>query len=78
MPDGLSEFRCLLGWVDAAGGDTSSADAKLATCTIKTIFSNDQSYAALCSSGKVVAWGNSDSALPWGNSNSALPWILHA
>ena len=69
MPDGLSEFRCLLGWVDADGGDTSSADAKLATCTVKTIFSNGGSYAALCSNGKVVAWGSS---------NCALPFISHA
>ena len=48
----------------ADGGNTSSADAKLASCTVKTIFSNKYSYAALCSNGTVVAWGKGTGVLP--------------
>ena len=59
----------LLPWIGADGGDTSQAtNSKLATCTVKTIFSNKLSHAALCSDGKVVAWGDS---------KCALPFILH-
>ena len=56
----------LLLWIGAVGGDMSQAtNLKLATCTVKTIFSNGDTYAALCSNGKVVAWGDSDCALPF-------------
>ena len=48
---------------------SQATNLKLATCTIKTIFSNGASYAALCTNGKVVAWGDS---------RCALPLILHA
>ena len=47
--------------VGAGGGDTSKVKDELALCNVSTIFSNEYTYAALCSDGTVVAWGNSNS-----------------
>ena len=73
-----------LGVATPLGGDTSRVKSKLDQCNVTTISSNGEdgssfltmiggSYAALCSDGKVVAWGNPSyggslrSSLPYGS-----------